>query len=351
MNNKDTRIVWMLDESIANSRPSNWQKVKELETKLVSLVGKDCFRHEVIDPIACLQIVAEKLNGASFSCVIDLTGWLSPVLKELFPRTEIFTDFSMSRVRVVSSPKLETTGYVLSMSEDEINRAKNHLDITRPLIVDDTSFTGRTSIKTMDLWHINPENTTHAFLITNTGNLGSPEKPGAIQALGKLGSKVVFGHELKTPNEDGWHLKDLHAHPFLNSAFELAMAVQTKVRDGGMESSDLASLFANEQFRDILFPKSFSSKEISCLVNDGHFSLADEKLLANGAVHARNPFLWASPYFQEHIDIAKVLSSKDQILGILDELHSLTSDPEAKIEAGLELRRLTGRFNSGKERL
>src|SRR3989338_64637 len=126
MNNQNlqNRIVWMMDETIANTRPSNWQKVRELEGALINNIGNPAFRHEIVDPMPCLRELVRQLQSEQFSSVFDLTGWLTPAMQELFPNTPIENRFSLSRVRVVSSPQLETTGYRVSLSPEEIEEAK-----------------------------------------------------------------------------------------------------------------------------------------------------------------------------------------------------------------------------------
>lgn len=352
------RIVWMMDETIANTRPSNWQRVRQLEGELIGAIGNPSFRHDIVDPIPCLREIVTQLRRNDFSCVLDLTGWLTPALKELFPNITIENGFSLSRVRVVSSPRLETSGYKISMSPNEIEQAKQNLDLSHPLIVDDVSFSGWTSRKTMDIWGVTPEQTTHAFLIANTGNLG-PEL-GAVPMLRSLGSKVIFGHELSTPQEDGWHLKDLHQNPNLDQAFVLALLFQEAVKRDGMKSALVQKFFTHDTVIRTVFPDHLTSSRIRNLMQEGRFILHDGNVIDGDEIHARNPFLWASPYFQEHVDIGRILSNKDNVISLLNELRTLTTDPEGKIEASLELQREVkrvqlnnpeGQFARGKEKL
>jgi hypothetical protein len=352
------RIVWMMDETIANARPSNWKRVRQLEGELVGAIGNPSFRHEIVDPIPCLRETVTQLRGSGFSCVVDLTGWLTPALRELFPNIPIENGFSLSRVRVVSSPRLETTGYKISMSPDEIEETKQNLDLSHPLIVDDVSFSGWTSRKTMDIWGVTPKETTLAFLIANTGNLGV--ELGAVPMLRSLGSSVVFGHELTTPQEDGWHLKDLHQNPNLDQAFVLALLFQEAVKRDGMESALVQNFFTHETVIKTVFPDHLNSSQIRDLMQEGRFVLRNGNVVNGDEIHARNPFLWASPYFQKHVDIGRILSNKDHVISMLNELRTLTTDPEGKIEASLELQRevrrvhlnnLEGQFARGKERL
>lgn len=349
----------MMDETIANTHPSNWQKVRELEGDLINSIGNPAFRHEVVDPIPCLREMTRQLQGKEFSSVIDLTGWLTPAIRELFPSTPIENRFSLSRVRVVSSPNLATTGYRVSMPPSEIEEVRTVMDLRKTLILDDVSFSGWTSRKTMDILGVNPEDVTHAFLIANTGDLG--KDPGAVPMLESIGSKVILGKEIKTPQDDGWHLKDLHQNPNLEQSFILSLLFQEAVGKHGLDSDIAQKFFEHETVIGTVFPDHVTSEQIRNLMGEGRFILKDGNVINGNEVHARNPFLWASPYFQEHIDINKTLQNKDKVVSILSELRALTSDPEGRREASLELRRevqrmkafrsVEGQFGRGRERI
>jgi len=360
MANNNQRIVWMMDESIANTRPRHWDRLTKLETSLVNSVSKNGFSHEVVSPIPCLDSLTHQMSGRKFSAIIDLAGWLSPAFGELFPNTPIIDEFSMSRVRVVNSPNLETTGYTISLSPQEISNVKSHFDFSKTLIVDDVSFSGWTSRKTMDLWNLDPENTVHAFLIANTGLLGPNEDSpmGAVPSLESVGSKVFFGHELTTPHEDGWHLKDLHMHENLERAFNHSITIQQAISQYGPESDEVDMLINNSEILQSLYTIKFTSSEIRKMEEGGKFTVLNESNLADGTVHAPNPFLWASQYFMMHVDTDKILANRGHIIDILRELKQLTSDPEGRAETIMELKRnisktlvaKEGRLRNGKER-
>lgn len=331
------KIIWMIDETIAQTNPVNWETVCGLENDLIRLIGKSDLQHEIVHPIDCLRNLSFKIRKEEFSCIFDLTGWLTPALNELFPFTPIENRFRLSRVRMVSSPELKTTGYTVSLSPKMISMIKHTLNIKKPLIIDDVSFSGWTSRKTMELWGLAPVNTSHAFLIANTGSFGL--KPGAVKMLESLGSKIFFGFELHTPEEDGWHLKDLHQNQNLEQSFILALIFQEVIREGGFNSPLAQKIFSLKTFLKTLFPDSFSTVEIKELINQNRFVLLNENCLENEAIHAKNPFLWASPYFQEHLDIEMVIGNRASVIKILRQLQELTRDPEAIKEAGLELKR------------
>lgn len=353
------KIHWMLDESIAHSRPSEWERVISLEQKLVNMIGSANFEHILPNPIDGLSKISSGLQDQKFTTIIDLTGWLSPSLKGIFPSTPIIDTFSLSRVRVVSSPNLETSGYTITMNRDEIANCKKSFDTERTLVVDDTTFTGWTSLKTMELWGLEPNTTTHAFLIANTGLLDEQNGVlGAVKNLESNGSSVVFGHELSTPNDDGWHLKDLHQHPNISQAFDMGVTILKLIENEGHESQIVKSTLQSEAVINTIFPSRYSTQQLAKMANEGRFipsgkiDLKDENL-----VHTKNPLLWASRYFRQHIDFDKVIQNRAEIKATLNELRTLTDDPEAKQEAANELRNIIqrkigieGKSNSGHER-
>lgn len=337
MNERKTTINWMMDETIAHTKPSNWSHVRQMEAELVQIIGNSNFNHRVIDPIPCLNEMSKKLMGQRFSSIIDLTGWLTPAMAELFPETPIENRFSLSRFRVVSSPKLETTGYKVSHEPDDITRMHQDMDLRRPLVIDDVSFSGWTSKKTVETLKLDSENTTHAFLIANTGPLG-PD-PSAVSLLESMGSRVVFGHELKVPFDDGWHLKDLHQHPNLPQSLVLSLLFQEAIKNRGPKSETVEDFFKHQTVLDILFPEKVKSDQVDELVKKGQFVLKDFKLLTPGNIHARNPFLWASIGFHDHIDIERIIEKKERVLELLQILKYLTSKPEDVKLAALGLKR------------
>lgn len=335
----------MLDESIAHSRPSEWGRVISLEQKIVNLIGNPNFEHILPNPIDGLVKIFSELKDLKFTSIIDLTGWLSPSLKNLFPCTPVINGFSLSRVRVVSSPNLETSGYTVTMNQTEIKNLKRSLDMEKTLIVDDTTFTGWTNLKTMELWGLEPKRTTHSFLIANTGMLDRNNHIfGAVRNLETGGSKVIFGHELSTPNDDGWHLKDLHQHQNLSEAFDMGLTILKLIEDEGPKSKVVKSVLQGEAVLNTIFPDRLSTRQIKKMI-------AEEKFIASGKVnlddenlvHTKNPLLWASRYFMEHIDFKNVVKHREEIKDVLGELKTLTNDPEAKSEVAIELRNITQR--------
>lgn len=335
------KIHWMLDESIGHCKPNLWKEVVKKEVNLVNLIGNSNYKHLLPDPVQGLEKIIKSLKAESFSCIIDLTGWLTPTLEGVFPFTTIVNNFSLSRVREVSAPSLNTSGYTISMSPNEINVKKQEINLDKPLIVDDTTFTGWTNIKTMELWGINPAKTTHAFLIANTGFLDNKMQIlGAEKKLKSLGSNVIYGHELSTPSDDGWHLKDLHDHKNIPEAFDMSLELLKLIEKEGDTSSITSKFINSEKVLRTIFPNAIDSKTISNMISEGRFIPSQNLNLSSDAIHSKNPFLWASQYFKEHIDFKRVINLRREIVENLIELQSLTSDPEGKIEAANELKRI-----------
>lgn len=316
-----------------------------MEKNLVDLIGSPKYEHILPNPIEGLTKIFNDLKGQKYSAILDLTGWLHPSLRSLFPNTPIVDGFSLSRVRVTSSPNMETSGYTVSMNPDEIQSIKQGLNMEKVLVTDDTTFTGWTSLKTMELWRLDPASTTHAFLIANTGML-SPENgiKGAVQELESKGSKVIWGHELKTPQDDGWHLKDLHQHENLRSSFSMGLKILKLMDEQGPNSETVLSMLQSDNVISTLFPERLSTQEINQMTEVGKFIPSGKvDLTTNGLIHTKNPLLWASRYFREHIDLQNVIEHQDEVGDILTELHTLTEDPEAGLEAARELKNIVGR--------
>lgn len=323
-----------MDETIAHSRPQDWQRAYEMEVEMINMIGKEEFEHVIVDPIPCLQNLGRQILERDIRTVIDLTGWLSPALRELLPDAAIVDDFSLSRVRVVSSPTLDTTGYCVSLRRDEILSRRAELDLSSTLIVDDTSFTGGTSQKAMDLWQLKPEDVTHGFLIANTGNLGPI--PGAVHLLESQGSTVISGFEIQTPRDDGWHLKDLHQHPNIEQAFAFSMLFQESVHRDGPGNEFVKKLLTHTTLINSLFPGRMTTDDIKKLGEEERFIFRNGNIHPN-EIHANNPFLWASQYFQQHIDIEAVFSNQHQLLPMLSELQDITTHPDGRRQASIEM--------------
>lgn len=345
------RITWFADEIIATARPNQWQSIAEASQQLLRLIGNEEFAHEIILPQRCLPPLAEALQREKFSVIIDLTGgWLGESLKGVFPSTPIVKDFHISRVREVSNPELPTTGHVLNISRQETKALSRTLDMSAPLIIDDVSFSGFSSHVAMQHFGLQPEQTSHAFLVLNVGDLGP--QPGAKHMLEATGSKVFGGQTINTSeNEDGWHLKDLIDHGSLERTLGLVLPIQEflEKRNGNA----VRDLFETESLRKILFPNAVKREHLNALEASGLFIRHSNRVLDEQSIHTTNPLLLASPYFLKHVSSQKFREHFDEVSDILLWLRDSMGDSEAEYEAAAELRKECTRILQpfGKERI
>lgn len=221
--------------------------------------------------------------------MVDLTrGKLSARLKlpEALP---VVTDFSIGRIRQAGEPGLPTTGHLLSHNTEELHEVLGDTETSHVLVLDDTAFSGTTSLIFEQLLRqALPKRTirfTHGFLILNEGVLG--EKPGAKQRLNQLGSWAIGGTSMRTPQDDGWHFFDM---------------VEQKNFDAHIDAT-MKLLHAPEQrptTEDIqqLFPDILTHDELVGAQNAGHFVTNTQ---INGELHVRNPQLIPSIVQQGHL--------------------------------------------------
>lgn len=265
-------IFWMMDETLAHADPKDWNQIRTLYDELILKMGKPELCHSLVDPVVCLKNLVLQIKKSPYTTVFDLTGgWLAPILSHVFPDAQVISDFSMTRVRQVSSAKLTTVGYTVSPSILEIQARSRVLRKGKILTVDDVSFSGYTGESTDRLWGI--DETDHAFLILNTASL--------------RGDRRVFaGMTMNTDaGDDGWHLKDLHQHPQLERAFEVACELIEAFASEGKESIRARQILDSKDMIAILFPGSFSQAEIAKLHHNGRFEFFNNQ--ANRLPHGK----------------------------------------------------------------
>ncbi len=310
------RVIWMMDESRAESLPSDWGRIDNLYSNLINLCSREDLEQVILDPIPCIKKIASQIKENDYEVVFDLTGWLGALVTELFPKADLITDFGLSRVRQVDTPLLTTTGYLQKCSEQRIKEIARDVKERKVLILDDVSFSGGTGLYVEKKFGIiNPD---HAYLILNVGKLGS--RDGAADAL--KSRNVFAGYQIKSPTDDGWHLKDLHHHPRLNEAFQKSVELQKMMGYNGDTSLEVRNELKNLDTLHLLFPEVFDVGEIMRLAAEEKFILSEDNLPEN-SYHAKNPFLWASKYFAEQIDREKVMRNRDEICSTLVELDRL----------------------------
>lgn len=337
------RIIWMADEIIAKTSPQNWNVVVEKCNKLFSIIGNPAFTHEVVSPQTCIGPLAQQLMGSRFSTIIDLTdnGWLSDGLRGIFPSTPVAKELHISRVRDVSKPHLPTSGHVINIGLQEIGQIKKDFDLINPLILDDVSFSGKSSEMTMRLLELNPKTTTHGFLILNIGDLGQTR--GAKSRLENLGSRVFTGHTLNTSeNDDGWHIKDFAHHGSLERTLGLVVVLHEIIQQDGSDSEILKRLFKTKALQETIFPFTISSERLTKLQQEAKFIPSGQLEGLHDGIHTTNPNLLASPYFLDHISISDFRNNIDQVSILLHEIQFMSKNNEGQKESVAELRHVVG---------
>ena len=224
-----------------------------------------------------------------FSTVIDITGGNLSTRLNLSQNPPTINDVSISRIRQADKPGLPTTGHLLTHNEEELRGVLKHTDTSRVLILDDTSFSGTTSIILEQmLRQALPKRTmqfTHGFLILNEGILG--KNLGAKLRLNQLGSWAVGGSSMRTPRDDGWHFFDMVEHANFDAHINATMEL----------------LHAPEQEQAIvdlqrLFPNMLTNNELVRAQKTGHFVTNTQ---INGELHVRNPQLMPDIVKQGHL--------------------------------------------------
>lgn len=342
------RILWMADEIIAQTHPTHWEDLSRLSRELFRTIGAPNITHEVIMPQSCIGKLGSEILARKFSVAIDLTGgWLSSSLRGIIPNTPCITEFHVSRVRDVSDPSLGTTGHIISTTPNRINELKDTFDFRRPLILDDVSFSGLSSVVAMEKFSLDPKETTHGFLILNEGDLG--RNPGARSRLESAGSRVFGGHTMNTSeNEDGWHIKDFIEHKKLERILGASLMVQELFEQDGKDSHVVKRLFANEALRQLFFPHAKTLSELKELEQNAQLVFNPEHKASFDSIHMTNPTLLISPYVLQHISSKQFREHFDQVAEIMISIRHISFEQEARFEAIAGLRDMAARDVEGK---
>lgn len=231
--------------------------------------------------------------------MVDLTrGKLSKRL-QCISGTPVWNNFSMGRIREATDINLPTSGHLISHNTEEIKDVLENQDLSTILVLDDTSFSGSTSLLFEDLLKRSfPERSmsfTHGFLILNTGSLGP--NPGAEQRLTNNNDTVAKGRTMRTPQDDGWHFFDIANQE--NITDHLLVVTEIINLIGKSNFNQLAtSILTDETNLHLLFPHLLSTQDLEEKRLSGHF-LGSKKLV--GTFHVRNPQLLPNIIGQNHI--------------------------------------------------
>ena len=272
MNNQ--RILWFQDGVKFTTPISKWGRIDALTQNLINAVGNRDFDHVVIDPIFCAQKLFQQINLQDYSCIIDLSGFFGEIIKRTFPQVSIANNFRLSRMRMVSSPRLDGSGFLISLNKQQVKNLKDNIDLSKPLFLDDVAWSGRTIAEATRLLGINPELLTVGLLAANMGTFGEG-KPGASQILKEEGIRVVTGNEILTPQDDGFHLSDFIGFDVNENVFDDLLRIWT-IKEEMQNLSGEARRNAENEIRTLLlanktalFPKAISSEEMKALQQEG----------------------------------------------------------------------------------
>lgn len=248
------KILWFQDGVKLRTSENLWGTIDVLNQRLISLVAHPDFEQEIVDPWLCAENLFRQLDLKDFSVLIDLSGFFGERLRQFNPNLSIVDNFRLSRLRMVSSPRLDGVGFLLSTTPEEVQQIKASFDLSLPLIIDDVSWSGRTVIEATKALGIDPRQITCGFLTVNSGDFGE-NKPGAKQLLEQEGVKVIGGFAVQTPQEDGFHLADFFDHGFLEDrqTFDIMIRIQ--------ELREQVELLGESKIKDLLVcssGKSFS---------------------------------------------------------------------------------------------
>lgn len=239
---------------------------------------------------------------------------MSSVLKSV-AKIPTWNDFSIGRIREATDISLPTSGHLISHNTEEIRETLEGQNLSNILALDDTSFSGNTSLIVEGLIkQAFPErriNFTHGFLILNQGELGP--NPGAKKRLEKSGSQSIGGMKMNTPVDDGWHFFDMVDQGDLRVHFEVVKEILRTIGEPDFNQLASAILTDKDNLR-AMFPKLISSQAVESLKESGHF-LGSKKL--GKGFHVRNPQLMPNIIGQGH------LAKMDQWLGEPEEAFAL----------------------------
>ena len=231
----------------------------------------------------------------------------------------------MSRIRQATRVELPTSGHLLSHNPAEIRAALESADLSQVLVLDDTSFSGNTSLIFENLLkEAFPERQiafTHAFLILNSGNLGP--HPGAKKSLESVGSRALGGREMSTPKDDGWHFFDLVKQADLTNHLLVVKELINLCCQPNF-SALAAALLSDESTLRLVSPQIFSTQDLEQKRQTGHF-VGDQRL--NGDFHVRNPQLLPNIVGQGHLrPISQWQGQPEDSLSLLVELGELLQE-------------------------
>lgn len=297
-------MLWMGEELEFELDPKSAVQALPLVKEFLESTGSEAYDHQVKTPSDNLESLIRGLRVEQetepFSAVIDLTrGNIADRACGLFDNVPVIRDFSISRVRQATKPKFPTSGHIVSHTPEELRQALEEVDTTSVAVLDDTSFSGNTSLVVEKVVRgALPERQirfTHGFLILNEGSLGP--NPGARSAIHGLGSRALGGMSMSTPDDDGWHFFDLVKHDHLSSHIPavIELARMAMFPDFDARAQEYLS---GEMILQAVFPNMLTTDELEARRKIGRFVTTTR---IDGEFHVTNPQLLPTIISQGHL--------------------------------------------------
>ncbi len=268
------RILWFQDGVKFTTPIDMWARIDDLTQDLIRVAGNRDFDHVIIDPVSCAKELFRQINLNDFSCVVDLSGFLGKIPREAFPTLPVVDNFRLSGLRTVSSPRLDGSGFLVSLNNEQVKGLRDSVDLSKPLFLDDVAWSGRTISAAVKVLGVNPMSTTVGLLVSNNGSFGKG-KPGALSMLEEEGMQVLFGESVFTPQDDGFHLEDFFNFLPNEAVFDDILKIwemRTKMQNLSGEAkqnteNEIKNILMSN--KDALFPKAVSSEEMKLLQQEG----------------------------------------------------------------------------------
>jgi hypothetical protein len=326
---KKQKMLWFQDDLKLGARKSCWQRIDSLTGALVRAVGHPNMDHEIVDPRPHISALAEKLPRDA-TCVIDLTnGQLMGVLSGLFESSTLVTGFHLSRLRVVSSARLDGSGFMLNKTVREFAALPSLIDTFRTVILDDVGWSGRSALEVCRLFGLPVAQTTFGFVMGNAGEFGP--SPGAVNLLQSLGGRVVTGGLVATPRDDGFHVSDFCStnnisHSELIEALLVIQSLREHAAQFPGESKEVEKRIMQlfKEARDLLFPNALSSTMIKELMREGKVICMNG--IPKDALFQTNPLNWLLPSFAKRVRSEDLQQNLAIVIGSLDELRAIKEE-------------------------
>lgn len=320
-------ILWFQDGIKLKSPDHQWATIDHLTNELIRLVGHPDFKHRIVFPEQCRNKI--ELPLTSDTTIVDLTGFVTQRETQQLPAIPVIGKFRVSRMRNVSSSRLDGSGFTLSMDPTEINGLKSAVHFENPIVIDDVAWSGRTAIETIRILGIDPTKTTFAALALNVGNFGE-NKPGAMDFLKQKGIKQVIGGELvRTPEDDGFHLADFFEHRSIANKEVFGVIIHIQKLRELLNVSDESQRKQIEQeiktlltdHRSVLFPQAKSTEQVKRLQEEG--KVVTQGGIPKDSFFDTNPPNWLMPSFSKRVQASMLVTHIDEIVDVLKRFNDI----------------------------